>query len=148
MTAGPLDQHNLLEPLAWREWFSSHKKAGGKCRPPETFEKVAQPLFRGGLHESFVSISCEIVGEAFVRSIISEVHAPGNDVFHFIPSPSGDGTPCRRAFLPSWEGGPAPAGTPSAPCQRYSTPPFTQPPSPSHPQKAGSCSRFDGGAKP
>ena len=46
------------------------------------------------------------------------------------------------------EGGPAPAGPPSAPCQRYSTPPFTQPLSPPHPQKPGSCSRFDGGAKP
>ena len=44
---------------------------------------MAQPLFRGGLHESFVSISCEIVGEAFVRSVISEVHAPGNDGIQF-----------------------------------------------------------------
>ena len=51
------------------------------CR--ETVEKVAQPLFRGGLHESFVSISCEIVGEAFVRSVISEVHTPGNDIIQF-----------------------------------------------------------------
>jgi hypothetical protein len=48
-------------------------------RPSATVEKVAMPLFRGGLHESFVSISCEIVGEAFVSSVISEVHAPGND---------------------------------------------------------------------
>ena len=52
-------------------------------RLSETVEKVAQPLFRGGLHESFVSISSEIVGEAFVRSVISEVHAPGNDGIQF-----------------------------------------------------------------
>ena len=52
-------------------------------RGAETVEKVAMPLFRGRLHESFPSISCEIVGEAFVRSVISEVHAPGNDGIQF-----------------------------------------------------------------
>ena len=41
------------------------------------------PLFRGRLHESFPSIFCKIVGEAFVRSVISEVHAPGNDGIQF-----------------------------------------------------------------
>ena len=99
MTAGPLDQHNLLEPLAWREWFSSHKKAGGKCRPPETFEKVAQPLFRGGLHESFVSISCEIVGEAFARSVIPEVHAPGNDGISFYSAAFGRRNSLQEGFF-------------------------------------------------
>ena len=31
------------------------------------------------MHEIFTSISCEIVGKYFVISVISEVHAPGND---------------------------------------------------------------------
>ena len=65
----------------------------------ETVEKVAQPLFRGGLHESFVSISCEIVGEAFARSVISEVHAPGNDVLQFDSGACGRRNSLQEGFF-------------------------------------------------
>ena len=65
--------------------------AGGLCRQAEgptavqrpgplSVEKVAKPLFRERLHEIFDSISREIVNKNFVRGVISEVHAPGNDV--------------------------------------------------------------------
>ena len=69
------------------------------CR--ETVEKVAQPLFRGGLHESFASISCEIVGEAFVRSVISEVHTPGNDGAQFYSVASGRRNSLQEGFFDS-----------------------------------------------
>ena len=62
-------------------------------------EKVAQPLFRGGLHESFVSISCEIVGEAFARSVISEVHAPGNDGIQFYSVAFGRRNSLQEGFF-------------------------------------------------
>ena len=65
----------------------------------ETVEKVAQPLFRGGLHESFVSISCEIVGEAFARSVISEVHAPGNDDIAFYSVAFGQRNSLQEGFF-------------------------------------------------
>ena len=67
------------------------------CR--ETVEKVAQPLFRRGLHESFVSISSEIVGEAFVRSVISEVHAPGNDGIPFYSAAFGRRNSLQEGFF-------------------------------------------------
>ena len=60
---------------------------------------MAQPLFRGGLHESFVSISCEIVGEAFVRSVISEVHAPGNDGIQFYSVAFGRRNSLQEGFF-------------------------------------------------
>ena len=113
MTNDSYDQTPILCGWAWGSKKPSPRRGEG-----ENVEKVAGPLFRGGLHESFVLISCEIVSEAFVRSVISEVHPPGdpllpllgnspcapeNDEIHnFIPSPLGDGTPCRRAFSISW----------------------------------------------
>ena len=45
----------------------------------QTVEKVAKPLFRMGLHEISTSISCEIVGQNFVRGVISEAHVLEND---------------------------------------------------------------------
>ena len=71
---------------------------GRLCRP-ETVEKVAVPLFRVGLHESFVSISCEIVGEAFARSVISEVHAPGNDGIQFYSVAFGRRNSLQEGFF-------------------------------------------------
>ena len=67
----------------------------------DTVEKVAQPLFRGGLHESFVSISCEIVGEAFVRSVIFEVHAPENDGIQFYSVASRRRNSLQEGFFDS-----------------------------------------------
>ena len=68
------------------------------------FEKVDKATFSRKLHERFASISFEIVGKSFVRSVISEVHAPGNDGSKFIPPPEGGETFCGRAFLQA--GGP------------------------------------------
>ena len=62
-------------------------------------EKAAGPLFRAGLHASRSSIPYGKVGPSCVRSVISDAHVAENDGFKFIPSPAGDGTPCRRAFL-------------------------------------------------
>ena len=45
----------------------------------QTVEKVAKPLFRMGLHEISTSISCKIVGQNFVRGVISEAHVLEND---------------------------------------------------------------------
>ena len=45
----------------------------------QTVEKVAKLLFRMGLHEISTSISCEIVGQNFVRGVISEAHVLEND---------------------------------------------------------------------
>jgi len=36
-----------------------------------------------GLHEILTSISCEIVGQNFVRGVISEAHVLGNDRIEF-----------------------------------------------------------------
>ena len=49
----------------------------------EPVEKVASPLFRNGLHERFASISYEIVGQSFARSVISDAHVTGNDRIKF-----------------------------------------------------------------
>ena len=51
------------------------------------------------MHESFVSISCEIVGEAFVRSVISEVHAPGNDEIQFYSVAFGRRNSLQESFF-------------------------------------------------
>ena len=70
----------------------------------ETVEKVAcqlieidKPLFRERLHERQSSISCEKVGLSFVRGVISDVHAAGNDGLNFIPAAAAAGTPCGKA---------------------------------------------------
>ena len=68
-------------------------------RPVETVEKVAAPLFREGLHESFPSISSEIVGKSFVRSVISEVHAPGNDGIQFYSVAFGRRNSLQEGFF-------------------------------------------------
>ena len=67
----------------------------------ETVEKVAEPLFRVELHEILSSISCEIVGEAFVRSVISEVHTPGNDGAQFYSVASGRRNSLQEGFFDS-----------------------------------------------
>ena len=46
-------------------------------------EKVAEPLFRVRLHEIFASISYEIVGKNFARSVIFEAHVLENDEIKF-----------------------------------------------------------------
>ena len=62
--------------------------------------KVAQPFFEGS-HESFVSISCEIVGETFARSVIPEVYAPEMTVFHFYSAAFGRRNSLQEGFLTS-----------------------------------------------
>ena len=76
----------------------------------ETVEKEASPLFRERLHERQSSISCEKVGLPFVRGVISDVHAAGNDGLNFIPAAAAAGTPCRRAFSTSRSPPAEPAG--------------------------------------
>ena len=44
-----------------------------------TVEQAAKPLVRERLHERLNSISGEIVVQPFVRGVISDVHAAGND---------------------------------------------------------------------
>ena len=46
-------------------------------------------------------LSHEKVGLSFVRGVISDVHAAGNDEFNFIPAAAATGTPCGRAFSTS-----------------------------------------------
>ena len=46
-------------------------------------KKWREPLFRQELHEIFTSISDEIVGKNFMRSVIFEAHVPENDGFSF-----------------------------------------------------------------
>ena len=66
---------------------------------PETVEKVAKPLFRVRLHEIFASISCEIVGKNFARSVISEAHVPGNDVIEFYSVVCGRRNSLQEGFF-------------------------------------------------
>ena len=58
------------------------------------------------MHESFVSISCEIVGEAFARSVISEVHAPGNDGIQFYSVAFGRRNSLQEGFFDKLRQGP------------------------------------------
>ena len=81
-------------------------------RPVETVEKVAAPLFREGLHESFSSISSEIVGKSFVRSVIFEVHAPGNDGIQFYSVAFGRRNSLQEGFFDKLNR--ASCGTPSS----------------------------------
>ena len=78
--------------------ISQEIEAKISCSPSR---KSGVPLFRERLHEIFTSISGEIVGKNFVRGVISDVHAAGNDGLDFIPAAAAAGTPCRRAFLTS-----------------------------------------------
>ena len=50
---------------------------------PQAVEKVATAIFSKELHEIFTSISDEIVGKNFMRSVIFEAHVPENDGFSF-----------------------------------------------------------------
>ena len=58
---------------------SKRQRAERFIASPRAVEKVAKPLFRIGLHEISTSISCEIVGQNFVRGVISEAHVLEND---------------------------------------------------------------------
>ena len=49
----------------------------------QAFEKVAEATFSKELHEIFTSISDEIVGKNFMRSVIFEAHVPENDGLSF-----------------------------------------------------------------
>ena len=51
--------------------------------PFQAVEKVAEATFSKELHEIFASISDEIVGKNFMRSVIFEAHVPENDGFSF-----------------------------------------------------------------
>ena len=62
------------------------------------------------MHESFVSISCEIVGEAFARSVISEVHAPGNDGIQFYSVAFGRRNSLQEGFFDKLNRRPAVTG--------------------------------------
>ncbi len=44
---------------------------------------MAEATFSKELHEIFASISDEIVGKNFMRSVIFEAHVPENDGFSF-----------------------------------------------------------------
>lgn len=55
-------------------------------------------LFEKGLHAKRASISYGKVGPFCVRSVISQVHALGNDRISIYSMLVGDRTPCRRAF--------------------------------------------------
>ena len=67
--------------------------------PLETVEKVAKPLFRVRLHEIFASISCEIVGKNFARSVISEAHVPENDEISFYSVVCGRRNSLQEGFF-------------------------------------------------
>ena len=60
-------------------------KTGRAVRPVpfQAVEKVASATFSKELHEIFTSISDEIVGKNFMRSVIFEAHVPENDGFSF-----------------------------------------------------------------
>ena len=67
--------------------------------PLETVEKVAKPLFRVRLHEIFASISCEIVGKNFARSVISEAHVLENDKIKFYSVVCGRRNSLQEGFF-------------------------------------------------
>ncbi len=68
-------------------WICKHPSPASNEKPDaprgvrffQTVEKVAKLLFRMGLREISTSISCEIVGQNFVRGVISEAHVLEND---------------------------------------------------------------------
>ena len=61
--------------------------------------EIDKPLFRGEPHEIFASISCEIVGKNFVRSVISEAHVPGNDEIIFYSVVCGRRNSLQEGFF-------------------------------------------------
>ena len=67
----------------------------------QTVEKVAKPLFRMGLHEISTSISCEIVGQNFVRGVISEAHVLENDEIRSYSVVCGRRNSLQEGFLTS-----------------------------------------------
>ena len=75
----------------------------------ETVEKAAKPLFRGRLHEILYSISWEIVVQNFVRGVISDVHAAGNDGISINSAVCGRRNSLREGFFDKLEFCPAAA---------------------------------------
>ena len=51
------------------------------------------------LHEILASISCEIVGQNFVRGVISDVHAAGNDRISFYSAVCGRRNSLQEGFF-------------------------------------------------
>ena len=74
-------------------------REAAKSRLPETVEKVAEPLFRVRLHEILASISCEIVGKNFARSVISEAHVLENDKIKFYSVVCGRRNSLQEGFF-------------------------------------------------
>ena len=54
-----------------------------------------------GLHEILTSISCEIVGQNFVRGVISEAHVLGNDRIEFYSAVCGRRNSLQEGFFDS-----------------------------------------------
>ena len=65
----------------------------------QAVEKVAEPLFRVRLHEIFASISCEIVGKHFARSVIFEAHVLENDKIKFYSVVCGRRNSLQEGFF-------------------------------------------------
>ena len=79
----------------------SHENHSFPCAPRETV------VFVGAQ---------EKVGLSFVRGVISDVHAAGNDGLNLIPAAAAAGTPCGRVFCRHvWEPGRRAAVDSSAP---------------------------------
>jgi len=51
------------------------------------------------MHESFASISSEIVGKSFVRSVISDAHVAGNDEISLYSVACGRRNSLQERFL-------------------------------------------------
>ena len=67
----------------------------------ETVEKVAEPLFRVELHEILSSISCEIVGQNFVRGVLAGAHVLGKDGIEFYSAVCGRRNSLQEGFFDS-----------------------------------------------
>ena len=61
--------------------------------------EIDKPLFREEMREISASISCEIVGKNFVRGVISDVHAAGNDKISFYSVVCGRRNSLREGFF-------------------------------------------------
>ena len=64
-----------------------------------TVEKVAKPLFRERLHEILTSISGEIVGQNFVRGVLSAAHVLGKDGIEFYSAVCGRRNSLQEGFF-------------------------------------------------
>ena len=77
------------------------------CKPGYSFPPLLllsheNHSFPWALRETVVFVGTqEKVGLSFVRGVISDVHAAGNDGLNFIPAAAAAGTPCGRAFSTS-----------------------------------------------